>query len=304
MNEANAKPYFGTLVDVELRDAWPNESTNFTPWLAENLSRLSEVIGIELELEGTEVAVGQYWADILARDLQTDTRVLIENQLEWSDHSHIGQILTYIAGLDARIVVWIARGFAEPHLSAIRWLNDHTDERFAFFAAQLRVVQIADSPLVPLFEIVEKPNNWEREVREINRSSGIQSELSKVRRDFWTHYSQRHPKDGMPANYMASSSWAPPHPNHPDGPRISLGLAGNFVRIFFDPYKISSEEMSDWVIQRGVHKELGIEAVDDPLCDQREDFDGYDRDNWDAMVDWLHEKLQEYRRVFDAELES
>ena len=135
---------FGMLTDVSLRAAWPNEAHDFTPWLADNLGRLSEVIGVPLETETTEAPVGEFAGDILATGPDGQS-VLIENQLEASDHSHLGQIMTYLAGLDARIVVWITRDFTEPHLSAIQWLNRHTDDEFSFFAVRLRVVRITDS---------------------------------------------------------------------------------------------------------------------------------------------------------------
>ena len=123
-----ATPEFGTLETVDLREAWPHEAHNFTPWLADNLDRLSDAIGIPLEPEGTEVQVEQFSADIFARNPQDDSFVLIENQLEASDHTHLGQILTYLAGLEARTVIWVARDFQEAHLSAIRWLNENTTD--------------------------------------------------------------------------------------------------------------------------------------------------------------------------------
>ena len=150
---------FGELKNVSLRDVWGHEANDFTPWLAENMERLSKAIGVPMELEGTEVEVEQFLADIVARNPSDDSRVLIENQLEGSDHTHLGQILTYLAGVQARTVVWIARNFHDSHRSAIRWLNDHTEEPFAFFAVRVRVVQIADSPLVPLFEVLERPRS-------------------------------------------------------------------------------------------------------------------------------------------------
>ena len=153
-------PELGNLEEVDLRQAWPHEARSFTPWLSENLEILSSVIGIPLELEGQEVAVEQFSADILARNPRDDSRVLIENQLEQSNHEHMGQIMTYLAGLDVNTVIWIAAGFKEPHLSAIRWLNEHTIEPFAFFAIKLKIVRIADSPMAPVFEVVVKPNTW------------------------------------------------------------------------------------------------------------------------------------------------
>ena len=179
---------FGELTEVDLRKAWPHEAHNFTPWLAKNLERLSEAIGIHLETETIEAPVGEFAGDILATGPEGQS-VLIENQLEWSDHTHLGQIMTYLAGLDARVVVWIARDFTEPHLSALQWLNRHTENEFAFFAVKLRVVRIADSPLAPIFEVIAKPNNWERQVR--HERTATSTELVERRREFWTHYARR-----------------------------------------------------------------------------------------------------------------
>ncbi|MAU98875.1 MAG: hypothetical protein CMP81_23830 [Fulvimarina sp.] len=160
-------------------------------------NHLSEAIGIPLELTGQEVRVETFAADILARNPQDDSVVLIENQLEATDHTHLGQIMTYLAGLEAKTVVWIAPRFREPHLSAIRWLNEHTADGFAFFAVKLRVVRIGDSPYAPIFEVVEKPNDWERQVSETKRAaSGPQNELGDVRQRFWQEFLRRHPELG------------------------------------------------------------------------------------------------------------
>ena len=153
---------FSELKDVPLREAWPHEANDFTPWLADNLHRLSQAIGVDLELEGTEVSVEGFSADILARIPSDNSMVVIENQLENTDHTHLGQVLTYLAGLEAQTVIWIAREFQGPHLSAIRWLNSHTVDPFAFFAVKVRAVRIGDAPapVAPLFEVLERPNDW------------------------------------------------------------------------------------------------------------------------------------------------
>ncbi len=182
---------FGRLVDLPLRDAWKHEALQFTPWLAANIDHLSDAIGIPLELTGTEVAVESFSADILARNTQDDSVVLIENQLETTDHTHLGQIMTYLAGLEARTVVWIAPAFREPHLSAIRWLNEHTADGFSFFAVKARVVRIGDSPFAPIFEIVEKPNQFERSVQ--RKAEPMKSELSQARGEFWHGLVAAHP---------------------------------------------------------------------------------------------------------------
>lgn len=184
---------FGRLTDVDPRQAWNHEALNFTPWLAENLERLSEALGIPLELSGREVGVGRFSADIMARNPATDEVVLIENQLEWSDHSHLGQLLTYLAGTDAKIVVWLAPSFREEHLSAIRWLNQHSSEEFSFFAVRLRVVQIASSPLAPLFDVLEKPNAWERNLQQQVKAAAQPTDRALTQRAFWDRYIELYP---------------------------------------------------------------------------------------------------------------
>ena len=184
---------FGRLEDLLPREAWGHEARAFTPWLAENIDRLAEAVGMELELTGQEVRVDRYAADILAGDLSDGSIVLIENQLGPTDHTHLGQIMTYLAGLEARSVIWIAPEFREPHLSAIRWLNEHTAEGFAFFAVRLRVVRIGDSPMAPVFEVVEKPNRWERRLSTEARQRDA-SARRKLYRPFWQQVAQFDPK--------------------------------------------------------------------------------------------------------------
>lgn len=188
---------FGTLSDVALRTAWKDEAINFTPWLADNLDRLGAAVGLDLELIEAEAGLpsldDSFSADILARNLMDDTNVLVENQLEGSDHRHLGQILTYLAGLEARTVIWVARDFRDAHLAAIKWLNENTLESFAFFAIQLRVVQIGDSALAPLFDVLEKPNAWERRLQSNARAAKATSPAGEARRKFWAHFFGRYP---------------------------------------------------------------------------------------------------------------
>jgi hypothetical protein len=184
---------FGRLEDLPLREAWKQEAYQFTPWLAENIDHLSEAIGIPLELIGTEVPVESFSADILARNPMDDTIVLIENQLEKTDHTHLGQIMTYLAGLEAHTVVWIAPEFREPHLSAIRWLNEHTADGFSFFAVKARVVRIGNSPLAPIFEIIEKPDAW---LRRLQTQVGVRKTRESMiphRKRFWEATMTRYP---------------------------------------------------------------------------------------------------------------
>lgn len=201
---------FGRLQDVMVRQAWTHEALSFTPWLAENLDRLGEALGVKLEHVESEVAVTRFAADILARNVTDGTNVLIENQLEVSDHGHLGQILTYLAGLDAHTVVWVAPEFREAHLSAIRWLNQHTGAEFAFFAVKLRVVRIGASPLAPLFDVLERPNDWEKRLQETVRQSSERSPVGDRRHAFWSAYCSQIPIEAARGKPNAAFyRWAP-----------------------------------------------------------------------------------------------
>jgi hypothetical protein len=149
---------FGTLKTVDIRKVWPSEPTNFTPWLAENISKLSSILGRDLEIIQTEYAIGDYSADIVAKDLGSSQNVVIENQYGISDHKHLGQILLYCAGIKASCVVWIAESFKDEHRKTIEWLNNNTNDDIEFYAIELEIIQIDDSRPVPLFNIIESPN--------------------------------------------------------------------------------------------------------------------------------------------------
>ena len=156
----------GKLEEVELRDIWESESSDFTPWLAreENIQILGDSIAVDLEVEAQEKNVGPFRADILCKDTENGNWVLIENQLNRTDHPHLGQLLTYAAGLDAVTVVWVAATFTEEHRAALDWLNEITDDRFRFFGLEIELWRINNSPPAPKFNIVSKPNDWRRSV--------------------------------------------------------------------------------------------------------------------------------------------
>lgn len=155
------------LESVELREIWKNEASDFTPWLAEegNLEILADTLGFELEPVGQEVNVGPFRADILCKNTVDKTWVVIENQLEKTDHWHLGQILTYSAGLDAHTIVWIAREFQDEHRAALDRLNEITQEEFQFFGIEIKLWRIGDSSSAPQFHIVSSPNNWSRNMK-------------------------------------------------------------------------------------------------------------------------------------------
>ena len=277
---------FGELKEVSLRSAWPHEANNFTPWLAENLDKLSQVIGIPMELIGTEMSVEQFSADIVARDLSDYSLVLIENQLEWTDHRHLGQVLTYLAGTEAQTVIWIAREFTNPHLSAIRWLNEHTVDPFDFFAVQVKVVQIGNSPLAPLFEVLERPKDWDRKVRTRLENPEL-SEAWQFRQDFWEFYNREYPDD-LPR-------WRPGY-----RPRealikiddifvalsVSIGRRGRYLS--------HARTSDDSEVRRRYNY---VQAQFSQEWEQLSPAYCKNRENWGEMAGWFHDALERYREL-------
>ncbi|MCA9039266.1 MAG: DUF4268 domain-containing protein [Planctomycetaceae bacterium] len=174
---------------VELREVWKHEALDFTNWLAEpeNLELLSDEIGIEISLIKTEADVGKFSVDILAEETNTGKKIIIENQLETTDHDHLGKLITYASGMDAEFMVWIVKSVQEEHRQAIDWLNEHTNSDINFFAIQLELWKIADSPPAPKFHIVAKPNDWAKAVKEMTARTEL-TETQLLQLDFWTEF--------------------------------------------------------------------------------------------------------------------
>ena len=155
------KPELGKIERVDVKEIWPNEARDFTPWLAGHLDLLGDALGMPLELVQREAAVGKFSLDILAES-DHGRKVVIENQLAWTDHSHLGQILTYAAGHDARTVVWVTLGFQDEHRAAIDWLNRWTPEEIAFYGVEVSAIRIGESLPAPVFRPVAFPNDWSK----------------------------------------------------------------------------------------------------------------------------------------------
>lgn len=181
----------GRIKQVELREIWKHEATNFTNWLAipENLDLLSEEIDIELSLIDTEYNVGRFNVDIYAEEASADRKVIIENQLERTDHDHLGKLITYASGLDAEIIIWIVKDVLEEHQQAINWLNENTDEKINFFAIRMEVWKIGNSEPAPKFHIISKPNYWTKSVKKSAQQSAL-TETKILQLKFWNAFKE------------------------------------------------------------------------------------------------------------------
>ena len=134
----------GKLKEIkDLQKVWPHEALDFTPWLAEedNLALLADAVGLEITIDETESSVGDFNVDIYAMETGTDRKIIIENQLEDTNHDHLGKLITYASGKSADIVIWVVKRAREEHRAAIEWLNNHTDENIAFFLVEIKLYQ-------------------------------------------------------------------------------------------------------------------------------------------------------------------
>lgn len=172
----------------DLRTVWPHEALDFTPWLAEdeNIALLSDAIGIDITLEETESCVGDFSVDIFAWETGTDRKIIIENQLEDTNHDHLGKLITYASGKSAEVIIWVVKRAREEHRAAIEWLNNHTDDKIGFFLCEIKLYRIGNSDPAIKFEVIEKPNDW---TKVIKKNETI-SETKQKRYDYWVAFQE------------------------------------------------------------------------------------------------------------------
>lgn len=172
----------GTLKEItDLRSVWPHEALNFTPWVAENVDLLADAIGLDITVDETESSVGDFNVDIYASETGTDRKIIIENQLGDTDHDHLGKLITYASGKGADVVIWVVKHAREEHKSAIEWLNNHTDDKIGFFLCEIKIFQIGDSQIAPSFTVVERPNDWAKEIKKTTAANPTQQQ----RLEYW-----------------------------------------------------------------------------------------------------------------------
>ena len=186
-----------SLDEVPLREVWRDEARDFTPWLAAHPDHLGKVLQMDLELEGAEVAVGPFSADVVLRDANTGRRVVVENLLETTDHDHLGKLITYAAALEAHWAVLVAKVFRPEHRSALTWLNSISGEGSGFFGIEVHAVRIGDSPAAVRLDVVVEPDDFSRRARA--RAKTV-SEASARYTDWWAEF--------LPAFHEAHAGWS------------------------------------------------------------------------------------------------
>lgn len=308
----------GRLEKIDLREVFATEAGDFTPWLAqpENLKLLGEAIGIDLALEAQEKDVGSFRADILCKDAATDNWVLIENQIERTDHNHLGQLLTYAAGLQAVTIVWIAERFTEEHRATLDWLNERTDEQINFFGLEIELWRIADSPIAPKFNIVSQPNDWSRTVKAVAGESGEITEHKQTQLRFWLAFkdfmeknSQIRCQKAYPQHWMThsvgrsgfqlssvTSLWNSETKTKDPEIRVELVLTGDQAKQHF----ASLEEKREWIEKTIGGPLTWHNPTGKNMCRiyARQNADFLKEDLWPQQQTWLKEKLDLFHKVF------
>ncbi len=307
---------FGILTSVDLREIWSNEARDFSPWLTQNLSSLGNVLGMDLELHSREAPVGDFALDILARDLGQNRIVVIENQLESTDHDHLGKLLTYAAGYNAGAIIWVAKEIREEHRQTLDWLNQHTDDGIEFFAVIVEVLRIDDSKPAFNFKPVVFPNEWLKSHIKSNEA-GEPSERSEAYRVYFQalidELREKHKftgaRVGQPQNWYNFSSGI-------SGVTYGTSFAArNRVRaeVYIDRWEADlNKSLFDTLVQSKqeieaeFHEPLEWERLDDRRASRiaiyRQGSIDEDSQTLEEIRNWAIDRLLRFKKVFGPRL--
>ncbi|MBR3077838.1 MAG: DUF4268 domain-containing protein [Oscillospiraceae bacterium] len=300
----------GKLEEIrDLRKVWPHEALDFTPWLSqdENIGILADAVGLDITVDETESSVGSFNVDIFASETGTDRKIIIENQLAETDHDHLGKLITYASGKSADVVIWVVKRAREEHRAAIEWLNNHTDEKIGFFLCEIKLYRIGSSEPAVKFEVIEKPNDWAKEIKR----NELSRPLLQQRYDYWVafqdyafskpmfakNFSRRKPSQdhwmdfsvGSSACHMAVSQIQ--RRNELD---VELYINEDkelFRQLFQNKTTIENESglEFDW-------RELPERKASRIVIEKKVDF--LDKSQWNAQFDWIIEVMLKMKSSF------
>ena len=308
------------LERVDLRTVWTTEAQDFTPWLAlpENLAVLSDALAMVLETVGQEERVGPFRADLLCRDLQDDSWVLIENQLERTDHNHLGQLLTYAAGLQTVTIIWVAQTFTDEHRAALDWLNEITDAQFRFFGLEIELWRIGDSPAAPKFNIIAKPNEWTRAAGPAAKGkSVILTAANSQNQRFWEQLDAqltaqnsrvripmqgRHYRQGrhyIKTNIRESGFEV-------EAFRMAAKARPQNIHIKMTVSDTSHDEISEWLRQQNIQSEFAetlqwrptVGGKGSVVILSNDHANPNDESDWPNQVKWMANALEKFASIF------
>jgi hypothetical protein len=305
----------GKLERVDLRTAWATEDRDFTPWLAEeqNLEILSHTLGIDLEHEATEKDVGPFRADILCKNRGNGDWVLIENQLERTDHTHLGQLITYAAGLEAVTIVWISSQFTDEHRAALNWLNQMTEETIRFFGLEVELWKIGHSAPAPKFNVIAQPNDWSSKAKIGKRSieNTALSPSQQLQLDYWTGVAEalKQCSGNVKPVKPSKNSWISHGIGRSGfGVNVAMCLSKEWVRV---ELYLSGQAANDNFqlllnYREDVERELGEKLDWQPLENKKNcrvclvgpGFDPNDESSWPEQHIWIASMINQFHQTF------
>lgn len=313
-NSFQAQSNLGRLSVIDPRKVWKDEARDFTPWLSqkENLDILGMTIGIDFDSQTTEHPVGNFSADIRCKDVNTGGWVVIENQLEDTDHSHLGQLLTYAAGIKAETAIWITSKVRDEHREAVNWLNENTSDKISIFAVQIELLQIGDSAIAPRFNIICEPNLWARAER--IAAEGLTLSRQNLF-EYWNQFADlirneskvMRPRKVSPSPYMVFSigvsdcRLAVAALSQDKLLRVQLNIEGPFAKerhSVLEEHKQAIESAIGSTLtwsEKGIKREgfkVYVERPSDPLVQA----------DWEQQQRWLYEMLHRFYDVFTPRL--
>lgn len=304
----------GHLKTVELRSVWGHEALDFTRWLAqeENISILAYELDIEIENIKPEESAGRYSVDIIADEVNTKRKVIIENQLESTDHKHLGQLITYASAHDASLIIWVVKDYTEEHKQAIDWFNRHMPEEISFFLVKIELWQIGNSHPAPKFNIISQPNAWAKTLKKaVTQDKGSPSDLKLLQQRFWQSLKEF---VNLKSEKSAVNYGRTPRPQH--WYDISFGTSKAHISLTFNSRSsqigcelyIKNDESIYSKIQSDKEKiqaELGtdVEFMDLPGSSafriiKTYSCDPFEEEKWNEYFDWLNMQAAKFQKTF------
>ncbi|XSG77430.1 DUF4268 domain-containing protein [Herpetosiphon llansteffanensis] len=306
----------GRLKRVPIHDAWRQAASHFTHWLtqAENIAQLNTATNLELRFEALNKGTGNLRQSLVCYDQRTETKVLIENQLAGSDHAHLGQLLTTASSVKATILIWIAEHFTPEHRATIEWLNQQTLPHLLFFAIELELWQIDDSPFAPHFKLICKPDDWELAITNepslpvapaINNPSknlylGYWMRFNAMLRDRNSHLGAKKPHADPSTSFALGRADCTL--------QASLNARDNWLGVAVMLSGISAKLRFRWLRQQRVAIEqqlgVGLEWRENPLTKEyqiwliRRNANLHDHQHWADHHVWMIDALERFYRVF------
>ncbi len=293
----------------DLRTVWPNEALDFTRWLSkdDNINLLADAIGLDITVSEAESSVGDFRVDIFASETSTDRKIIIENQLEDTDHDHLGKLITYASGKSADVIIWVVKHAREEHKAAIEWLNNHTDDKIGFFLCEIKMYRIDNSKPAVKFEVIEKPNDWTKVIRK----SEFANETQRQRYDYWKAFN-----DYAFQNTQFIENFNRRKPSTESWMNFSIGSSAYYITVsqilkrnelIVELYINKNKELFQFLFQNkdAIETEIGFcldwrelpeKKASRIMVKKRADL--ANRNKWNEQFEWIMDVMIRMKKVF------